>query len=652
MKLKKVRITNFQSIRDSNDFEISDITCLVGKNEAGKTALLEALRRINPVNGQSGDFSVTDDYPRKDVEDYRNDVETGQIKPAIVVKAIFELDESDIKAISDVFGEDCIKTRVLELYKGYSNTRTRIFPIDEKKALDHIVSQYELVAGLSENLIQAKNLNEALAILVEAEKTENVNQLNAQLSAMKENGIASYIYTEIIKERIPQFLYFDEYYQMKGRDNIERLVTRKAQNKLEKSDYPLLGLINLARLELETLVKPGRTQELKNLLEGAGNHLTKKIVKYWSQNKHLQMRFDVRVAQPGDPENMTSGTNIWGEVYDSKHWVSTGLETRSKGFVWFFSFLAWYSDVKKQNERLILLLDEPGLFLHAKAQEDLLKYFDSELKGVHQLLYTTHSPFMVDVNNFKDVRIVQDKSIDIEEELSIDLDGTKVITDVLEATSDSLFPLQGALGYEIYQTLFIGPNCLVVEGVSDLLYLQSLSALLEKRNRIGLDKRWVITPTGGSDKVPTFVALIGANTKLNIAVLVDYQKKDQQSIENLYKSKLIHCKKVHTFTEFTKTSEADIEDLFEPEFYLKVFNLEYSSELPSEMLQKDLLNSIPRILVKIDKYLAEKGIGISSYNHFRAASYFASNIQNLEKDISELTLSRFEECFRMLNSLL
>jgi hypothetical protein len=73
-------------------------------------------------------------------------------------------------------------------------------------------------------------------------------------------------------------------------------------------------------------------------LEGAGNHLTRQILPYWSQNKHLQMRFDVRPAQGGDPEGMRQGINIWGEVYDTRHFVSTGLGTRSRGFVWFFVY--------------------------------------------------------------------------------------------------------------------------------------------------------------------------------------------------------------------------------------------------------------------------------------------------------------------------
>ena len=56
MRLAKVRITEFQSIQDSTEFEIGDVACLVGKNEAGKTALLKALYRLNPVVESDGNF--------------------------------------------------------------------------------------------------------------------------------------------------------------------------------------------------------------------------------------------------------------------------------------------------------------------------------------------------------------------------------------------------------------------------------------------------------------------------------------------------------------------------------------------------------------------------------------------------------------------
>ena len=440
MKLKSVQITEFQSIRDSNEFDIGDITCLVGKNEAGKTALLQALYRLNPIIKTDGTYDVTDDYPREIVEDYRISVERGENPPAIVARAVFELEDEDASAVSDVYGDNALKSRSLELSKGYGNTRYFDIQIDEAAALQHIVAQKQLTPDVASSLENCNTLNEIVVALAEEEQTEPVEELTALLKDVSaHNGFGEYIFSKVLDSRIPEFLYFDEYYQMEGHANIEALSERQQQKSLKRSDLPLLGLIALARLNLDELLRPTRTRELKNRLEGAGNHLTSRIVQYWSQNRYLRLIFDVRPGQPGDPEGMQSGTNIWADVHDSKHMVTTELGTRSRGFIWFFSFLAWYSDIQKQKKRVILLLDEPGLSLHAKAQEDLLRYFEAEVKGNHQMIYTTHSPFMVDPTRFDRVRIVQDLSIETDGNLAPEKEGTKVLTDVLEATSDSLF---------------------------------------------------------------------------------------------------------------------------------------------------------------------------------------------------------------------
>ena len=219
---------------------------------------------------------------------------------------------------------------------------------------------------------------------------------------------------------------------MTGRENLNALIERRDQNRLIPSDRPLLGLINLARLKVKELLEAKNTTELKNRLEGAGNHLTQRIIRYWSQNKHIRITFDVRDAKDEDPEDMRQGINVWGEVHDTVHWAHTPLGARSQGFVWFFSFLAWYEDIKREGQNVVLLLDEPGLSLHGRAQADLLTYFEQELAN-HQLIYSTHSPFMIDPHHFQRVRIVQDLGIDSNEQLPKDEDGTKVITNVFEA---------------------------------------------------------------------------------------------------------------------------------------------------------------------------------------------------------------------------
>ena len=653
MKLRKVHVREFQSIIDSTEFEIDDVTCLVGKNEAGKTALLKALYRLMPVIEEDGSFDVIDDYPRRSVTDYEEEVSAGQRDHSIVVRATYSLDSEDITAVEEIFGPECLldKNPTVALNRGYSNTNCiDNLNINEEATLRHLVEAAGLSRQLTNQLLKLKTAEEMIKIIAASEQTNGSIELSRILGEIVENGFRNSVYDKILIERIPDFLYFDEYYQMKGQDNLDALKQRVATNQLEDSDRPLLGLIELARLNLNELTDPRRTEALINKLEAAENQLTMKVLKYWSQNQHLRMKFDIRPAQPEDPLEMRSGINIWGRVHDTKHMVSTPFGTRSRGFIWFFSFLAWYSKLRREGKNMILLLDEPGLSLHAKAQGDLLRFFEEELMPNHQLIYTTHSPFMVDPEHLSRVRIVQDLSIESDSErLPEEQQGTRVLSEVLDATPDSLFPLQGALGYDIYQTLFIGPNSLVVEGVSDMLYLKTISSLLQQKGEAGLSPEWTITPVGGSSKVATFVAMIGAQKHLKVAILIDYQKKEQQSIENIYKKKLLEKKKVLTYADFFSGEEADIEDMFNPGFYLKLVNGEYgssfaASELPAEPT---------RILVRLEKLLKEKPLPQSAkFNHFRPARYFTEKIKSLEGDLSGRQLDRFRKIFDAVNALL
>ncbi len=652
MKLTKVHLTEFQSIQDSTEFGVGDITCLVGKNEAGKTALLKALYRLNPITEAEGSFDATDDYPRRSLSDYKDDVAAQRRKPATVIKATYTLESDDIKAVEEVFGTECLVNGepLVTLEKGYSNdTAFTALKVNDEATLRYLVEAAGLPQPLGEQM-SGTSAGDMVKALGAAEQTTPVRELTPMLQKISQQGVAPVVYSHVIQDRIPKFLYFDEYYQMKGQDNLHALKHRVDSNDLQESDHPLIGLLDLAGLKLDQLVAPSRTEALIARLEAAENRLTQKVLAYWSQNRHLRMKFDIRPAQPEDGPGMTSGTNILGRVQDTKHMVSTPLGTRSRGFVWFFSFLAWYSKLQKEGQRLILLLDEPGLSLHARAQGDLLRYFEEELKPHHQLLYTTHSPFMVDPAHFDRVRIVQDLSIEADsDELSEEQQGTKVVTDVLQATPDSLFPLQGALGYEIHQSLFIGPNCLVVEGVSDMLYIQTMSAVLQRQGQCGLSTDWTITPVGGAGNVATFVALIGAQTNLKVAVLIDFQKKNRQSIENLSKSKLLKNVQVITFANFTAGVEADIEDMFAPEFYVGLVNQTFDSSIATT----DLTETHPRILRCLEEYLKRNPLPNSlRFNHYRPARCFSENIGLLEPKLDDGTLDRFQQAFNVLNSLL
>jgi energy-coupling factor transporter ATP-binding protein EcfA2 len=687
MLLKRFTIRDFQSIRDSNVVEAGDITCLVGKNEAGKTALLRALYRLSPINAHDNRFDVTDDYPRSRVTEYEREVKTGRRSHAIVTRAVFTLEPDELAPIEERFGSGVIPFREITLTRGYDNKTGFELVVDERIAGETLLRRadladavqqhglawhsledladvlerrantppgsFEAIRGTGTGFTDAEGTATAIAPPPRAQDGDTLRSVQTDLRSLTAHGLATHIWHAYLAKHVPMFLYFDEYHQIRGCENIEALRRRMADERLLPSDHPLIGLIELAGLELEELVNPERTQDLKNRLQGAGNYLTGQILKYWSQNKHLRLSFDVRPARPGDPEGMRSGTNIWAEVVDQRHYVNTPLAARSRGFVWFFSFLAWYSRMRtSERRRVILLMDEPGLSLHARAQGDLLRYFEQELRGGHQLLYATHSPFMIDSKHLERVRIVQDKTVDADEVPPAEQEGTKVIVDVLDADPDSLFPLQGALGREIYDGLFVGSNALVVEGSADLLFIQAMSSILAANGKTELSPAWTITPIGGADRLPTFVALMEARGAARMATLIDLPGTKSRVFDDAGTHQLLSRSRILTFGQFVGKPEAGIEDMFEPDFYLDLVNREYAKHLLQPIKLSDLNLERLRIRNAIEEYLKTHPLRGAEFSAYRPARFFVEkNMGTFALKFSTGTLDRFEQAFGALNRL-
>ena len=655
MKLKEYRVREFRSVWDSGPIEVDDRkTCLVGKNEAGKTALLTALYRTNPLIASDAVFDLDYDYPKREIMSYESAVSNNEREPVTVVRCTYQLESQEIEAIQGTFGDRVLKSNDLETFTYYGeHCRKLSIKTDESIAIKNLAEKSDFPPALSAKLNRSKDWEEALNALEDEQKIDAVTESIRLVQQVIELGFDEYICQSIIAPLMPKFLYFDNYYRMNGRENLNALIQRDDTGSLRNSDRPLIGLIKLARLDLRDLRDVVSTEKLKNKLENASNHLTSKIMRYWSQNKHILVRFDVRDGKPGDPEGMRNGVNVWADIYDRVHMASTRFDARSHGFVWFFSFLAWYEHLKLENQDLILLLDEPGLSLHGRAQEDLLRYFDEELTR-HQLLYTTHSPFMIDSRQLNQVRIVQDRGIDADRELPRDEDGTKVLSNVLEATRDTLFPLQGALGYEIQQTLFIGPNCLLVEGPSDFLILQCVSSQLEREGKQGISGKWVIIPVGGIGRVSTFAALLGSQKGMNIVALLDSDNQNPNLVKDLYKNKLLKESKIFTYAHFLDQKSADIEDLFERTFYLNLVNSEFSKQLEKPIELDELNKNEPRTVRAIQNYLKSNSSTMDSklFNHFRPARYFAENMERLWSNLSDESKARFESIFSALNNLL
>lgn len=648
MELQEVRVENFKSIEDSNWVELEDVTCMIGKNESGKTAFLEALRKFNPVNGNSK-YNHKREYPRKRLSEY---LPKHSDNPDRVTSLKFELSELEKDEIEEELGSNVLQSDQITVKKEYNNSKVWWIDLDEEKAVENLLHEFDLSGDIEEKLDDVEDLNALRESLNELEEVPN--ELEQRIEEIGDSLIL-YLADEILSQKLPSFFYFSEYSIMDGKVNIQKLKQRRNKNKLTESDETFLDLLTRANLSIEDLETSDDYEIVKASLEASSNSITDDIEKYWSQSDHLEVEFDKSESSPADNTDSNSGFALEVRVKNTKHRVSVPFNQRSSGFIWFFSFLAKFSQIKnKESGEVILLLDEPGLNLHAEAQNDFLNFIDEELAPKHQVVYTTHSPFMVNPHKIHRTRIVEDKDKKDEED---DLEGTKVTSDFLKTDEESVFPLQGVLGYDLINTLFLGPQCLLLEGKSDMIYIQIISDILNDEDRTSLSHKWTLVPVGGADNIPTFVSLFAGNN-LELGVFMDDDENTEQKLESISDRDLIDMSSVKTVTDYVDQNGGDIEDMFSQKFYLNLINSTYSEEIEDEFGGKieNLESEKPRIIQKLEHKFSGYDVGkdnaTGKFNHKDPAIYLQKNLDEFREQIDDETLDNFDNLFNELNSLI
>ncbi len=652
MKLKKARVTNYRCVDDSEEFSIGQTTCLVGKNESGKTTVLRALEKLHPFEGSS-EYDRTLDYPRRFLTDYE---ERHGDSEAEVVSTVWELEPVEIDCLTKEFGEGCLTSNQIQVSKLYGESKQRwivklnVATIMQNLAKSSGVTPPEL-ANLKPHLA-----NESAFIGyfngIETEKPSALVTLHGKLMSFRNHEILLQAF-DLLDDFMPKFFYVSAYDRMPGKVSVNDLVNKKAAKTINDQEKIFVDLLAFAGTSIEEFQNPQKSEELTAKVEAASIKISRQIFEYWSQNKNLKVQIKIESGRPADPSPFNGGDVIHARIYNTLHEMTVPFDDRSAGFTWFFSFLVKFSQVKKHHGRLIILLDEPGLNLHAKAQSDLLRYVREKLEPNHQVIYTTHSPFMIPADDLSSVRTVEDVVIkDLDG--NVELRGTKVGDRVLSTDRDTLFPLQNALGYEITQSLFIGPNSLLVEGPSDLLYLQVFSNTLHKMKRVGLSERWTICPVGGVDKVASFVALFGGN-RLNLTVFTDFASGQKKKMDDLRKSELIRDgSRVILATDLTGTAEADTEDLFGRRAFLQLVDASYGLAKGKSVEKALAAGKGIRVVKDVEDYFNSRPELGDPFSHFEPARWLVCNPMWLAENGTELkdAFDRFEKLFAKINGFL
>lgn len=650
MRLKNARVQNYKCIEDSGKVDFDRVTCFVGKNESGKTAFLEAIQKLNPVNS-TGEYDPLKEYPRKRYTEYK---ERHDEDPDPVVTAVYDLSEEEINSVESEFGEDVISDPEIQVTKDYANQYHWKIAIDERAFISKLVDNYSLPSPTKRSLEDISSLENLQEKLEESDSdSTDVQSLTDRVQEIVRVGPPNIIGNDLLIDEQPEFLYFDEYSIMDGDVHTQSLLNRKQNNNLSDADQTFMALLSLANLDITEVRSTDNYEEITAELEAASNHLSNEVFEYWTQGPDLRVEFDVseEYQNPnGNTRNQTKRPVVHIRIKNQRHQVTLPFDERSRGFVWFFSFMAYFSGVANDEEDYVLLLDEPGLNLHAKAQHDFVRFINDRLAPEHPVVYTTHSPFMLEPKRLDRARLVIDR-------VDSDNGGTIVSDEILQSDDDTVFPLQAALGYDLIQTLLLGPECLLVEGKSDMVFLQVMSDVLDEQGRTPLSHRWTVVPVNGADNVPTFVSLFGASD-LEVGVLLDDDSRISQRLEEITERRVLEQENIKTVGDYVESGEGDTEDLFADEFYLELVQgayfreLNYDTEVPDRIDLDRIELRHPRITKRIERFFDEFNVNNGKFSHHKPATHFQRNRADHIDNLGDETLDRFESLFEDLNDLI
>ncbi len=556
MKLiaKQFRVLNYRNIDDSGWIPLERVTAFIGRNESGKTALLKALHKFNPAVEES--YSVRREFPRdRFAAEYGDGEDYLVFSP--VCRVEFELSDEFRKELGELLnGAEVPKKAFLtRFYDGNLeieyDTEVSDDPVDPEelttvldvfaKGARHLAApaedQEEVTQALRTELANWADGKKSAVGEIEDLRTETGVELLAQVleeangyaqpatadlvevlhEKVKElHGRATAVpllsqFNKVIEGELPVFIYFENYGILDSAVYLPHFLEGLATDPENPRIRTINAMFKHGKLDAAEIAELGqpvpedmiqRGQESMDLrsmkLNSASLDISKKFNQWFGQRQYeFKYQADGQYFRIWVSDDRRPGVNI-------------ELESRSKGFQWFFSFyLVFLAESDGRHKDAILLLDEPGLHLHPTAQQELMSFFE-KLSEDNPLIYTTHSPFLIDGKHIHRIRPVTED----------DTGHSRISVEGWPQDRETIFPLQAAAGYAMVQGLFQYKKNVLVEGLTDYLYLHSLNLHCHALRRQGLPEDIYITPCGGT-KMVGYIASLFLGQKVRPVVLLD-----------------------------------------------------------------------------------------------------------------------------------
>ena len=418
MRLSLFKVQNFRSFHNSGWVSCQDVTALAGVNEAGKSNLLKALWKLKPAFKVDNKIHISD-LPRDKANEM---IDSGELP--VFVTGKFKLDTTDLSLLRKNFPtlkpfDTCVISRSLngkyivevpvsvpaEIEENLHNFLIRIMPG---------FIYFSNYGNLDSNIYLPQMLSKF-----------NKQGVNEASTAKRRTIKLLLMYMGITPEMLSE----------------DMALLTDSQNPEKLSKFSAADLTQLTQ----------KQEKYAQILKDAGQRLSTDFNNWWRQGKYT---FEFTL------EN--NNLRIW--VTDDMG-NRAPLEERSVGMQWFLSFfLVFTLESQLFYTNTILLLDESGMTLHGLAQKDLVRLFEN-LSRTNQLIYTTHSSFMLPTEQLNRIKVVY-KDVDGHSQVSNDLNINPEHTNEL-----SLYPVKSAVGIDLSTNLLKNSKSVMVVGQADQTYL-------------------------------------------------------------------------------------------------------------------------------------------------------------------------------------